>query len=532
MTLAALPLIAGAPVLPAAAVRELEQAVAAEDGIATGELMARAGHEAFAVLRERWPQAKRIAVVCGRGNNAGDGYVLARHAHEAGLAVTVLQLPGEHHASGDAAAALAALPVPLHSFEPGKLADVDVIVDALFGIGLRGKPSSAAAVVIAAINASHKPVLALDIPSGLDAETGAGANHAVHATLTVTFIAVKPGLISGRGIEAVGALRLCSLGISATRIALAKPAEWLALADLRARLPKRRRASHKGEQGHVLVVGGSAGMGGAARLAGEAALRAGAGLVSVYCHRDYVGGLAAARPELMVTGYDPVPDFHQMNPLVARAEVIVAGPGLSTAAWAMPVIDNLLHAQHSPLPHAQPSATHQTPPSLSHAPLAQTYLHKTLVLDADALNLLAMRPPAEPLAQVILTPHPGEAARLLGISTAEVEADRYHAARTLQQRYGGVVVLKGAGTLVTDGEHLSVIAGGNPGMASGGMGDVLAGVIAALRSQGFSLYDAARLGAALHAWAADQAVAKRGGERGLLASDLFSSFSKGLTACP
>ena len=504
MTLAALPLAAGAPVLAPAAVRALEQTVAREDGIATGELMARAGRAAFEVLRERWPQARRIAVVCGRGNNAGDSYVLARHAHEAGLAVTVLQLPGEHHASGDAAAALAALPVPLHSFEPGKLADVDVIVDALFGIGLRGKPNAAAAVVIAAINASHKPVLALDIPSGLDAETGAGANHAVHATVTVTFIAVKPGLITGRGIEAVGMLRLCSLGISATRIAMTKPAEWLALADLRARLPKRRRASHKGEQGHVLVVGGSAGMGGAARLAGEAALRAGAGLVSVYCHRDYVGGLAAARPELMVTGYESVPDFHQMDPLVARADVIVAGPGLSTAAWAMPVVEHLLHAQPP-----------QTTP-------------RTLLFDADALNLLAMRPPAEPLRHTILTPHPGEAARLLGITTPEVEADRLQAARALHHRYGGVIVLKGAGTIVTDGEHLSVIAGGNPGMATGGMGDVLAGVIGALRGQGFSAYDAARLGAALHSWAADQAVAKRGGERGLLASDLWEFFSAGL----
>jgi ADP-dependent NAD(P)H-hydrate dehydratase / NAD(P)H-hydrate epimerase len=527
MTLAALPFPAGAPVLAPAAVRALEQAVTEQEGITGGELMARAGAAAFALLQQRWPQAKRIAVVCGRGNNAGDGYVLARHAHQVGLVVTVLQLLGEHQATGDAAEALAVLPVPPQPFEPSRLSDADVIVDALFGIGLRGQPNAAAAAVIAAINASHKPVLALDIPSGLDAETGVGAGAAVHATVTISFIANKPGLLTGRAIEAVGELHLRTLGVTPMRVAemgpekLAqdkqaqeKPAsgplakdqltresltqEHVALADLRARLPHRRRASHKGEQGHLLVIGGCAGMGGAVRLAGEAALRSGAGLVSVYCHQDYASAMTAARPELMVTGYESVPDFLQMNPLVLRADVVVAGPGLSSAAWAMPVIDNLLHT------------------------------HKCLVLDADALNLLAMRPPPEPLEQVILTPHPGEAARLLGITTPEVESDRYHAARELQRRYGGVVVLKGAGTIVTDGERLSVIAGGNPGMASGGMGDVLAGVIGALRAQGFQPFDAARLGVALHAWAADQAAAKRGGERGLLASDLLDYFSAGL----
>ena len=244
MTLAALPFPAGAPVLAPAAVRMLEQRVASDEGIPTAELMARAGAAAFALLRERWPQAQRIVVVCGRGNNAGDGYVLARHAYQAGLQVQVLQMPGERRSTatgegGDAAEALAALPVPVQSFEPGKLADADVIVDALFGIGLRGKPNAAAALVIAAINASHKPVLAIDIPSGLDAETGAGVGHAVHATATITFIAVKPGLISGRAVEAVGELTWRPLGLSANRLMLAKPAEWVGLADLQARLPHK-----------------------------------------------------------------------------------------------------------------------------------------------------------------------------------------------------------------------------------------------------------------------------------------------------
>lgn len=504
MTLAALPYPSGLPVLTPERVRALEQAVAQEDGTPTGELMARAGAAAFACLRQHWPAARTLAVVCGHGNNAGDGYVLARLAHEAGWQVRVLQLPGAQPEQGDAAAALARLPVAVEPFAPARLHDVDVIVDALFGIGLRGKPNAAAALVIAAINASHKPVLALDVPSGLDAATGAGASQAVHASVTVTFIAIKPSLITGRAIEAVGGLHWAPLEVSATRLALTKPAEWLALADLRPRLPRRRRASHKGEQGHVLVIGGSAGMGGAARLAGEAALRGGAGLVSVYCHQDFVGPMLAARPELMVTGYAPVPDFLQLDPLLTRADVIVLGPGLSTAAWAAPVLDHVLAAAAG----------------------------KTVLLDADALNLLAQRPPARPLERVLLTPHPGEAARLLGLTTAEIEADRWQAVRELQRRYGGVVVLKGAGTLVCDGHHVSAIAGGNPGMASGGVGDVLAGLVGALAAQGFASFDAARLGAALHAWAADQAAAKRGGERGLLASDLFDYFSAGLQPAP
>ncbi|NQD38952.1 NAD(P)H-hydrate dehydratase [Permianibacter sp. IMCC34836] len=495
-----LPFPAGAPVLRPATVLELEATVAELDGIPTGTLMERAGAAAFVVLRQRWPQAKRLVVVCGRGNNAGDGYVLARLGHDAGLQVSVLQLLGERKDSGDAARALARLPVTPHAFEPGLLADADVIVDALFGIGLRGHPNAAASTVIAAINASHKPVLALDIPSGLDAETGAGASTAVHATVTTTFIARKPGLLTGRAIEAVGDLHCCALDLPASSLATAHAvAEHLALADLRTRLPHRRRASHKGDHGHVLVIGGAAGMGGAARLAGEAALRSGAGLVSVYCHRDYQSGLLAARPELMVTGFDGAPDGAALTPLVQRADVLVVGPGLSTAGWAGPLLEALIHTG------------------------------KPLLLDADGLNALAHRPATStPLPQLILTPHPGEAGRLLGISTAEVEVDRYAAANALQARYGGVIVLKGAGTIVTDGERTSVIAGGNPGMASGGMGDVLAGVIGALRGQGFSAYDAARLGVALHAWAGDQAVAKRGGERGLLASDLFEFFSAGL----
>ncbi len=498
MTVPALTYPAGLPVLAAAAVRSLEQELARQDGIPTGTLMARAGAAAFACLRQHWPNARRIAVVCGRGNNAGDGYVLARLAHDAGLTVQVLQLPGELHSEGDAADALATLPVKPLPFAPAALIDCEVIVDALFGIGLHGKPNAAAATVIAAINASHKPVLALDLPSGLEADTGNGASVAVHASVTACFIALKPGLVTGRAVETVGQLELCQLDLPAARLKPAQPGEWLALADLRRELPVRRRASHKGEQGHVLVVGGSPGFGGAARLAGEAALRTGAGLVSVYCHQDYVGGLVAARPELMVRGFAPVPDLHDMAALTHRADVVVVGPGLGTASWAMPVLDALLHCG------------------------------KPLVIDADGLNLLAMRPPTQAMTPAILTPHPGEAARLLGITVPEVEADRFTAARTLQRQFGGVVVLKGAGTIVTDGERFSVIRGGNPGMASGGMGDVLAGLIAALRGQGWQNFDAARLGAALHAWAADQAVASRGGERGLLASDLLAHVSAGL----
>lgn len=455
-------------------------------------LMERAGAAAYAFMRRRWPQARQVGVLCGVGNNGGDGYVLARLARLAGLGVALGPVAGAPRPGSQADAARhgwlvsgGAEEADLHA----TLAGADVVVDALLGTGLDRPPTGAVADVIGAINACGRPVLALDVPSGLDADTGAAPGAVVGADATVSFVVRKQGLYTGAGRDCCGELAFDDLGVPADAVATAgpPPAVLLDLDALRAAFaPPRRRGAHKGDFGHVLVLGGDHGYGGAVRLAGAAAARTGAGLTSVATRAAHVPALIAGQPELMARGVDAVAD---LAPLLARASVLAVGPGLGQGAFGRALWGAALD---SGLP---------------------------LVVDADALNLLAVDPQRR--EDWILTPHPGEAARLLGITSAQVEADRYGAVRALHARYGGVVVLKGAGTLVYDGQApVGVVPYGNPGMASGGMGDVLTGVIAALRAQRLPALGAAALGACLHAAAAD-AVAARRGERGLLAGDLL-----------
>jgi NAD(P)H-hydrate epimerase len=263
---------------------------------------------------------------------------------------------------------------------------------------------------------------------------------------------------------------------------------------LRAWLPPRARASHKGDYGHVLVVGGDHGMAGAVRLAGEAAARTGSGLVSIATRAAHAAVIAAACPELLCHGVECARD---LRVLLQRASVVAIGPGLGQSAWAHDMLAAVLQMR---LPR---------------------------VVDADALNLLAQEPMQ--CDHWVLTPHPGEAARLLGMTTKQVQADRLQAAQALQQRYGGVCVLKGAGTLVCTSESVAICEAGNPGMASGGMGDVLTGVIAGLLAQGLSLVDAACAGVYIHAKAGDRAAQE--GERGLLASDVLPHLRKLVNPC-
>lgn len=471
------------PLLSSADVRAAESAAFAS-GRDADALMARAGEGAWRVLLQHWPQAQVVGVVCGPGNNGGDGYVLARHALAAGRRVHVLRVGGEPRtptaqaaeqawrAAGGAIAAFA-----------GALPHADVWVDALFGIGLARAPDGDAKACIEALAHAGAPVLALDVPSGVDADTGATPGVAVAADVTVTFIAAKPGLFTGRGRVQAGRVQVDALDLpvpaNAALVAL-RPA-WLSQV-----LAPRVRDAHKGDHGHVLCIGGDDGFGGAVMLCAEAALRAGAGLVSVATRPAHVAPLLARRPELMVRGVDAVDD---LSPMLARADVIAIGPGLGQGAWSR---------------------------ALLHAALASG---KPCVLDADALNLIASGAGAVP-ADAVVTPHPGEAARMLATSTAAIAHDRILAARTLADRTGAAVVLKGAGTVVAHAGVVSVIDAGNPGMAVGGMGDVLTGVIAALRAQGMDAGLAARAGALLHAAAGDDA-ATAGGERGLVASDLF-----------
>lgn len=482
------------PALPeelfaAAQVRELDRRAIEQGGIPAKELMQRAGDAAWAVAQSQWPVAARVLVLCGAGNNAGDGYVVAQRALSQGRQVMLLTL-GESSRLPSAAAEMRAGFLKAGGEErafTGALPDADLIVDALLGTGLDRPLSGDWLAAVEAINTSGLPVLSLDIPSGLQADTGAELGAAVRAMVTVTFIALKAGLFTGAGPECCGLLRFEDLKVpESVYNGVAPRALRLRSSGMRElNLPRRRRGAHKGDFGHVLLVGGDHGMGGAVRLAAEAALRCGAGLVSVATRAEYISGMLAGLPEAMVKSVEAPED---LAPLLAQASVVAIGPGLGQGVWGQSLLQQALE---SPLP---------------------------LVVDADALNLLAAAPKKR--ADWILTPHPGEAARLWGTDTAAVQHDRYAAVEQLSRRFGAVTVLKGSGSLIAaPGQTTAVCTAGNPGMAAPGMGDVLTGVIAALAAQGLPLAEAARMGVYVHASAGD--LAARQGERGLMARDLM-----------
>ena len=477
------------PLYRPAQVRAMDAHASGVLGVSSYDLMCRAGAAGWRLLHQRWPQARVVGVACGPGNNGGDGYVLARLARAAGCRVVLVAPPGAAPRTPTARQALAdwrASGGSVIAFD-GLLPDADLWVDAIYGIGLTRPPSEAAQAMIERINASRRPVLALDVPSGLDADTGHAFGAAVRATVTLSFIAAKRGLYTGMARDLDGEVLLDRLDLKIGAFDDMPPAAWLCRPEGMARwLGPRHPNAHKGEHGHVLCVGGEEGMGGAVRLCAEGALRTGVGLASVATRRSGVAALLAARPEAMTHA---VEDAAALAPLVERATVLAVGPGLGQGAWGQALYGSALASG------------------------------RPLVLDADALNLLAASPRLLP--QAILTPHPGEAARLLGRDKADIQADRFGAAEALAQKFRCVVVLKGAGTVVAaSGETPAVIGAGNPGMATGGMGDVLSGVIAALVAQGLPLFQAAVAGALLHSAAGD-AAARIGGQRGLLPSDLF-----------
>lgn len=482
----------------AAQVRELDRIAIEDRGIPGYTLMNRAGEAAFNLLRQRWPNARRIAVVCGGGNNGGDGYVLARLARQAGLQVRVLTLADPEQLGGDAQTAwrdALAAETPITPFSTVSLDDTELLVDAILGTGLEREVSGAWRNAIQTMNTYPADIFALDIPSGLHADTGAVLGAAIHAAATMTFIGLKLGLFTGQGPSCCGEIHFANLDVPPEIYPALHPACWrYAGEDLPGLLPLRERSAHKGHFGHVLVIGGEHGMAGAARLTGEAAARCGAGLISIATRAAHAGLQAAVRPELMFQGVETPAE---LAPLLNRATVIAIGPGLGRTDWGR---------------------------SMLQAALASD---KPLVVDADGLNLLAVEPVFR--ENWILTPHPGEAARLLKMTPAEVEADRITAVEDLALRYGGVVVLKGAGSLIASREEgrVALCTTGNPGMASGGMGDVLTGVIAALLAQGLPPFAAAKAGVYLHGFAGNQA-AQAGGERGLLATDLLPFLHQGV----
>jgi NAD(P)H-hydrate epimerase len=497
------------PVVTAAEMRALDDTTISELGLPAATLMETAGRAvAEAALRMLGADRGHVAVVCGPGNNGGDGFVAARVLRDRGVDAVVYLAVGRDAVRGDARSHLQiferaggtvrmlATPEQLAALD-ARIIDAALVIDALFGVGLTRPIEDHLAEVVAMMLMAER-VLAVDIPSGLDTDTGRTLGAAVIAQRTVTMAALKIALVSAPGFSNAGDVEVADIGIPAALIAGSNlRAGLVEAADAAYWLPRARAVEHKGRRGHVLVVSGSPGMRGAGRLAALAALRAGAGLCTLAA--DAAGGELAAPDSVMTR---PLPPGGDLSAALAGKAAVVIGPGIgATAASAARTREVLA----SGIP---------------------------AVLDADALNALAgdLAAIAAAPGPVILTPHPGEASRLLDTTIAAIESDRLAAVRALAGHTRAVVVLKGARTLVCDGRfdapadpvaerHCSINPTGGPSLATGGSGDVLAGTIGALLAQGLSPIDAARAGVYIHGLAGDT-LAQTHGDRGVISSDL------------
>lgn len=471
--------------------RALDKRVIEHHGTSAATLIKRAGVAALELVRTTWPSAQHLLIACGTGNNAGDGFELALQAIQSGYKTTIIQIAPDSaltHMSAETATARAAyLATGAHIItSTDGLSEYDLIVDGIFGTGLNRDITGQYRALIDTLNAQSCPVLALDIPSGLNADTGQIMGCAIKATLTLSFIGLNTGLFTGEGPNYCGQIAFSNLGVPDEIYQLPPTLQCLSIEQQSSLLIPRARTGHKGNYGHALVIGGNTGLSGAVRMAAEASARVGAGLVSVATHPDHASLINLTRPELMSHA---ISQSQQLPPLLSKASVVAIGPGLGQDEWGKQLFDRVLH---SSLP---------------------------MVIDADGLNLLSQSPQYRD--NWILTPHPGEAARLLNCTTRDIQADRIQAVKAIQKQYGGIAVLKGAGTLICDGHSAPQLSRhGNPGMGSGGMGDVLTGIILGLLAQKCSLMEAACLGVTLHGLAGDKA-AQLDGERGLQAMDLM-----------
>ncbi len=407
---------------------------------------------------------------------------------------------GEKQQYGEAArealASLESLDIELNPYhQEVELDEGGVIVDALLGIGLKSDVKGAYHQAIDAINQAEQFVLSIDVPSGIDADTGSVKGCAVKADMTVTFIGIKQGLVTSDALDHTGDLICDELGLDDYLEKHAINALLLDEADIFERLPSRRINAHKGELGHVLVIGGDKGMAGACRMAAEAALRVGAGKVTAFTHLVHHPIMLQGRSELMCL---PFEDPSRLKEFFEQTTAIVVGPGLSESTWSNDVIVEAL-AYDGPK-----------------------------VIDAGALTYLSKHPQA--ISHAILTPHPGEAAKLLGVDNSTISQNRYEAVVKLVEKYQLPVLLKGAGSVIQTLNDIPYVCRlGNPAMASAGMGDVLAGMIAGFIAQGVGLDDALVLATTLHAFAGDLAV-KDKGIYGLLATDLYDYFHQAMVA--
>ena len=510
------------PLVTADEIREMDRRAIEDLGIPGVVLMENAGRGATeVVLRELAAAgaAGPVAILCGPGNNGGDGYVIARHLHQAGVPSTIYLAAPAERVAGDARVNLdivRQLPIPVvEVYEEvaaralaGPLSTAPVIVDALLGTGLRSDVRGIYRLLLELANDAPGRKVAIDIPSGIRADDGHVLGTAFRADATATFALAKLGLLLHPGADYAGEVAVIDIGIPPSVVAGVGPrADRIGRAELALAFASRPRTGHKGTFGHCLVIAGAPGKGGAALLAGSGALVTGAGLVTVATDREVQARLEGRVPELMVEWVrrreDDQADPARVEALLAGKGAVVVGPGLGA-----------------------------TPATASLVLAAVRFAEAPVVIDADGLNVLASHPGAlaRESGERVLTPHPGEMARLLAISTAEVQGDRVGSARRLAAREHAVVVLKGAHTVVAEPDgHVGINTTGNPGMGTAGTGDVLAGMIGALLAQGLTLATAARVGVLLHGQAGDDA-ARTSGEAGLTAAALLASLPAAIRA--
>ena len=474
-------------------VHTLDRLAIDRDNISSLQLMQRAGKAVFKHILQHY-RKYAITVFCGSGNNGGDGYVIATLAKENGIVVQLIHLKQPRQLKGDTKRAYEIANeagVPMADFSPEMVLEDCVIVDALLGTGLKGSVKRTYRNAIELINNSNLAVVAVDLPSGLNADTGDVENICVKAQTTISFIGLKQGLFTNHGPDYCGKIVYQDLAVKSTIFDEIKPAAIKQqLTSLLRHLKPRQSSSHKNDYGHVIVVGGDYGYAGASLLAAEAALRTGAGLVSVATRQEHISTIVARRPEIMAHAVD---SSKSLQTLLKKASVLIIGPGLGQSLWSRKMLNCALKADI---------------PS---------------ILDADALNLVARNQIQLNTVNhpYILTPHPKEAARLLNVETVQIQKDRFSAVKKISKKYHAQVLLKGTGSLVcvSNNSTISVCTAGNPGMATGGMGDILSGIIGGLLAQGVNQNHCLALAACLHAKAADTAA--NGRQRSLLPSDLF-----------
>mgnify|MGYP005831821733 CR=1 FL=1 len=482
--------------------RSLDKTAIEEYGIPGTVLMELAGAGTARAILEKWQTAKRVAVLAGAGNNGGDGYVIARHLINAGLEVTTYLLAPRNKIKGDAKINLDVLTkmnAPI--IEIGEVDDLhkhyrdwermDVLVDAMLGTGLKSEIRGIYGSAVELINSLRVPICAVDIPTGLSSDTGKPLGTAVRATMTCTYGLLKIGQVIYPGVSYVGELKLIDIGMPREILTQLVGDMLLIEADLvETILPSRQPESHKGDFGHLLLVGGSPGKTGAVAMAGDAAVRSGAGLVTVGVPASLNSILENKLTEAMTLplddeeGYLSHKCWSKIKDILSKFTAIAIGPGLDTKTTTAEFFLKLV---------------------------AETDL--PMVIDADALNILASNPQLLPLKnkKVVLTPHPGEASKLLGSTSRQVQDDRMTSARKIAERTDAVVLLKGARSIIaTPDGKLAVNPTGNPGMASGGTGDVLTGIIGALLAQGVAPFESACAAAWLHGRAGDIAEEIKG----------------------